>query len=633
MIIVFPTLASEETFYSGCAKASVICRFASRQAFVEDIFGRSRVTAVVDLPAHLDAFVSRLAPGSRIIADDIINNHSLFPLYSVFLPPSRAAKLKLLMHGTDGSSIHCGAGIMAGNAPILDCMRLCPGCVDVDRQKYGEAYWHRVHQYPGVFVCPNHGVPLVETTVSLSRRSLRYEFVTAENALSKGVRSMSSLVEKYQDQLFAIARDCQWILQHYNECISLNCLLENYRTALIERGLALYSGKLNVEKILDSFLMHYSSEFLTLVLGDFHTGNNWPLRLFRKPRNAYSPIQHLLVMHWLDGQVDQFMLERKVRAPFGVGPFPCLNRASDHYCELRITDYQLLYTPHTKGKPQGVFRCSCGFTYSRTGPDQSPSDRYCIGKIRAFGPVWDMTLRELWNTPELSLRGIARSLGVDPNTAKHQAERLGLLFPRHGKRPTGRLKRRKQEQKTPNKSHIDYRGEWLSARQRNPIATITQLRQSHPRIYSWLYRNDPEWLKLNLPKSSKRIVPKLRADWDKRDGDIVLLVKDAAESIKKSTGPSRRITKTAIARYIGQSALFQRHSEKLPLTMSVLAGFIETRIEFAIRRIWQVLDDCRNKHLTISKWQLIKRTGVERLLDNPMVATALSEACSQLSED
>lgn len=35
--------------------------------------------------------------------------------------------------------------------------RFCPSCVEQDQQEHDVAYWHRTHQLPGIYWCPEHG--------------------------------------------------------------------------------------------------------------------------------------------------------------------------------------------------------------------------------------------------------------------------------------------------------------------------------------------------------------------------------------------------------------------------------------------------------------------------------------------
>lgn len=117
-------------------------------------------------------------------------------------------------------------------------------------------------------------------------------------------------------------------------------------------------------------------------------------------------------------------LEKQQYKPFGYGPWPCLNKASDHYLQSVVTDMKVTYGADVK-KPIGTFKCSCGFVYARSGPDVTEHARYTVGRIKAFGPVWESRLKELAEE-KLTLRETARLLGVDPNTVKKYAKKLGL---------------------------------------------------------------------------------------------------------------------------------------------------------------------------------------------------------------
>lgn len=42
-------------------------------------------------------------------------------------------------------------------------LRFCPKCIEYDIRVFGEPYWHRKHQVPGVTVCSIHKISLCET--------------------------------------------------------------------------------------------------------------------------------------------------------------------------------------------------------------------------------------------------------------------------------------------------------------------------------------------------------------------------------------------------------------------------------------------------------------------------------------
>lgn len=65
---------------------------------------------------------------------------------------------------------HAGQHIGIYQSSSMDARRLryCPQCFDEDIATYGEPYWHRLHQIPGIAVCPRHGCWLADTEITLT---------------------------------------------------------------------------------------------------------------------------------------------------------------------------------------------------------------------------------------------------------------------------------------------------------------------------------------------------------------------------------------------------------------------------------------------------------------------------------
>jgi hypothetical protein len=113
--------------------------------------------------------------------------------------------------------------------------------------------------------------------------------------------------------------------------------------------------------------------------------------------------------------------------PFGSGPWPCLNSASEHLGQRLITSVELSMTTRRRRRvPLGTFRCICGFAYSRVGPDRSELDQYHIDDYVSFGEQWDKRVRELMSAGKAP-NAIAASLDISRRTLRSQLVRLGLL--------------------------------------------------------------------------------------------------------------------------------------------------------------------------------------------------------------
>lgn len=467
----------------------------------------------------------------------------------------------------------------------------------------------------------------------------RYQFISAEESVQVTTSQALDLSTPCHEAFLHIACDAAWLLGQGGFAHSLESFRKRYMAVLGDQGLAMYSGTIRARELLKAFKNHYPPDLLTLLhCGlDGQTVENWLVRLVRAPDNAQHPLYHLLFIHFLGYTADAFFRLPAERKPFGEGPWPCLNPVSDHYQQPQIQECHIVYSREKGGRPVGTFACTCGFVYSRTGPDRSADDRFRLEKVKSFGPVWERTLQQLWEDPTVSLRKTARQLGVDPLTVKRHAVRLGLSLSRPRSRK-GRLKpvplRRPQNVEGQSPMPLEaYRATWLAAMKENPDAGMKILRSKLSQVYTWLYRHDPEWLKGHTPPRQKSLKPlPSRVNWEERDARLVEAVKAAALRLRSSQERPKQITIAAIGRETGQLALIQRHIDKLPLTSKALEELAETREAFAVRRIWWTAECYRQEDIQPVRWQLIRRAGVARLIVQPEVQSAIDAALQGLSQ-
>jgi Tn7-like transposition protein D/TniQ len=632
MIGIFPDPYPDEIFYSICARLCEHAGYSKHRIAMRDIFGCEAVIASVVLPSRLDDLEARLPPGSAYTADYLIAEHSLLPFYSPFLPPERLSRLRQDMRGRKGPAIHMRSGIMASNVPLSNWLRFCPRCVVEDRDCHGECYWHRVHQVSGVEICPFHEVYLQDSNVRARNQKTRHEFVSAERSVREIERQQPGSRSPYHQTLLDIARDAYWLLWQRNLSQDLTLLQHRYRRLLSEIDLATYRGRVDISMFLQKFRNCYPPQLLQILHCELeeHIQESWLLRLVRTPHSAQHPLHHLLLIRFLGYTVEDFFSFPSENKPFGVGPWPCLNPTCEHYRQPCIRECRIVHSQNVRGKPIGTFVCICGFMYSRTGPDTIGNNQFQRNKIKAFGSLWETRLQVLWEDASVSLRAIAHQLGVDPLTVKRQATRIGLPFPRSV--------RRCFPLKIPEKPSLSLaqiseraaletnRTTWLATIQEHPGAGVKMLRSMEPGSYTWLYRNDKMWLLEHTPLCEKPKTQPHRVDWEKRDLQLAEDVEVAALLIKNLPGRPVHITISTIGRETGRLALLQQHLDKLPRTAGVLKEFVETREEFAVRRLWWAVTVLSLEHIYPERWLLIRKAGVARLIDQPEVKDAIDAA-------
>jgi hypothetical protein len=637
MLGFFPTSYPDELLYSICARFSDRVSYPNAKSILQELFGAPTASAVIDLPNRLDYLAASLPEGTSLTLDGLILRHTLFPFFSSFIQPVLVRQLRTSMESRCGPTAHMRSGIMASRISMPAHLRFCPTCKREDEAYFRESYWHRLHQLPGVVVCPSHQTSLENSSVGFRAGRKHLQFISAEQATRAMPVSHVDIENRDYRALLRFARDAEWLLEYPNFGTSLKSLHSRYLHLLIERGLATHTGSIHVKKLLEEFNSYFSPALLKLLhcelRGSDLEKSNWLLRLVRGSKHAMHPLYHLLLMQFLGCTAEEFFQLPEELNFFGKEPWPCLNPAANHFKEPVIQEYTL--SPRLRDNhPIARFNCECGFAYSRSGPDSSPDDRFRIGKMISFGSVWEAKLKGLWKESSFSLSEIGRRLGVDPLTVRRHATRLKLPFSRSGKRskPLKRATRLKSGilPAVWEKKLGTCRSKWLSAIRQTPKITMKILRRKLSQDYAWLLQNDSDWLKKHSPQAQKRVHSTSSVDWKERDVEYAGTVRDAASRLMSASHRPIQITKTSIGRAIGATTLLQQKLDKMPLTAQVLASVIETREKYAVRRVWWAADFYCQAYVLPREWQLVMRANVYSLKEDSAVKCAVEEAMNIL---
>jgi hypothetical protein len=273
-------------------------------------------------------------------ADSLIDEHTLLPLFAPFLPLARVTQLRRDMSGVQGMGVHMRSGLMASTVPLPHVLRFCPTCAAEDRERYGEWFWRRLHQAPGVHLCFKHFVWLESSPVQLANRQTRHAYIAGEDAILCLPPPRAVLNTPREAKLLAITQSVEWLLVQKPSPPGLEHLRERYVRALVKRDLATFTGRVRISEVLEALMAFYTEELLAFLYChlDIQSQDNWLARLLRKPDSALHPVQHLLLMHFLGGTVSDYLLDRAgPPTPFGSGPWPCLNPVCPYYntCIIR----------------------------------------------------------------------------------------------------------------------------------------------------------------------------------------------------------------------------------------------------------------------------------------------------------
>ncbi|WNS75660.1 TnsD family transposase [Bacillus sp. DTU_2020_1000418_1_SI_GHA_SEK_038] len=619
MMTFFPVPYNDELLYSVLARYHVRSGNVSIKATQKDIYGTDSITAIMDLPSHIYRIMENLPVGHHYTPEYLIANHTLYPFYAAFLPPDHAAKVKESMIGDNGGSIYNRIGLMASSVKFNQYFKFCPQCAEEEMDNLGEMYWHRIHQIPGVLVCPDHNIPLYDSQVTV-RGYNKHDYRLAAPETCKKSASESIYTDMIMEKAIKITEDIKFLLSNKVENKSLDWFKEQYLSRLKELSFANVNGRVRKKELLESFLDFYGHGLLEKMQSDINNNNNWLNDMLRRNRRTTHPLRHLLFIQFLGISISDFFSKEIEYKPFGEKPWPCLNPVASHYLSPVVTDIELKHGTDSKS-PIGLFRCDCGFIYLRTGPDKEEKDRYKITKIKQFGPVWEAKLKQL-TRQRLSLRETARQLKVDPATVKKYAKKLGLQ--------TYWIKRSEEEdrsknsikQDSPSKKREGYRREWLKLKKQYPSSSKTELRQLNNSVFTWLYRNDRDWLNRNSPNLKSTANDNHRVDWKYRDEEIYENVRVAVNDLLSVEKP-KRITISSVGSRIGIRPLLEKHLDKLPMTKGYLNDKTESIKDFQIRRLQWAVQELKEDGHDLSLWRVYRKAGIRETFQYELQEEAL----------
>jgi transposase-like protein len=606
-MLIFPRICPEELLYSACARYRDLFRFPGDRAVAEDLFGSKQSTAIFDLPVGLEDFVARLPRGHSYSVEQLVRDHTILPYYAHFVASSRLDRIEdRIRSGGSGPAVRTLLGAGTGNrhVPLPSHFHFCSVCAADDTAEHGEPVWRRVHQVPGVFVCPVHGSTLRRGPVR--RKDLKGVFIyhSLSRSISPGVAEVVQ-PETPPGRLQWLAEQSLWLVRAEPRRLTPGQLRARHRAILHDLGLLSNSGTLRFDKVTEALVQHWGSDLLIMMGSAPHPSRPCPRwiesMLRRRVRSAGDPLRHLLLVGLYGIGVEDF-LDHQSAVRGGPPARQNVGECANPVCPLfSPSDERKLARRIYNGSGQ-PYRCNtCGCVFE----DYRPSHV----RFLETGSRWDQAFAEAVVEGASALE-LARRFGVSRRLVRCHADRLDVWNDGWGDRAEhslsayhaaeARLKEEKRE-------------EYLRLRRANPEMTRTQIRNTDYALFSWLQAHDNAWLLANMPEKRRLGTgPRLPSvDWHKRDTQLCQDVRAAAERLLDRDDEPVRLTRASIGREANARVLVASRDERLPMTNAFVDGMVETIDAFTRRRIrWQAAR-CIKENRIPTFSELLEDSGIE----------------------
>lgn len=621
---------------------------------LEELFQSRTVVPSIEFGSHFSELVQNL--GSNYSVESLLAQNTTYPYFAPFITIERQNKVFEDV-STNGQGIHGRLGISGSKISKKQGLYYCSKCANNDINIYGEPYVHREHQLQGIDYCPHHESILKLYPVDY-RVFSRHGYIRFDRRLMDLSDIQETEYCEFKEVQVKLAKMAYRLLQVPINQFSIEKVFQKYRRLLRENNWLMTNTRLKREELFRAFISKFPHGFLEKYesLVTVEGQNQWlQIMLTNYLRSSVHPFRHLLLLYFFDQDIDSFLELKGDEGPFGSGPWPCLNKAAKHYKGLVISEVKI----KTRDKVLiGKFSCSCGFEYTRVGPDKSEEDKWRKSRITAYGKVWEDEFEKLVNMNitrknmalelDVSLRTVYKLIDLQKTslelTEKYRAEleEWKEKFPdKNRKQFQTKFKKtftylynhdrewldvnlpsKRDTLHTPNNQNVTlknktenrieyYRSLLLEAIKECHEITRTQLRKKFYTAYNYLYKNDKDWFDANLPQRHQAKTITNATDWDLRDQEYYQRIKEVYPELLALEKPVR-ITGTLFSKRLNIFNLsVKSYVEKLPKTNILLNEITETVREFRIRRCCIVIDQMLEEHNYVRFEKLRESCAIE----------------------
>ena len=311
----FPRLYPDELLYSGLARYHIRSGNQNFRQTDLDLFGySSQQSCRVTLTNNLKCLVRQIAHVSNYKVRSLMVSHTLYPFYAAFLTPIETRKLEsATIEKRSGSILEQAKVDLDSTSDRRKYLKFCPLCLEAEIKQYGEPYWHRLHQMPGLVICTQHQISLLDSSVMIDGHGVHYHAASNENCLID--MEHSELAPDSIKHLLGIATDLVWLVQTSINFRGMGWLRDRYIAELCRRGSVkkLLRGELKFDEreLFQSFSDFYGEECLNWIEPRFvDTEGKYLIHcLFAGDLDPkIDRVTHILISRYLFGSIASFWM-------------------------------------------------------------------------------------------------------------------------------------------------------------------------------------------------------------------------------------------------------------------------------------------------------------------------------------
>lgn len=275
--------------------------YSSFDRTMQGLFGKPHHAELFILMPYLASCVNELVdPASGICAESITRRHTAF---------SYCVLADLSWYDPDDIREGMWNGTLKNHSGFRtvkkDTLCYCPACACDDRKKYGETYWHRIHQIRGITVCEKHGTVIKSSGISF--KQTRHGFYPASAVTNMQEKAIVSS-EKEWKRIEQLSADIAWVMdngQTIRKKRSVSKMMKQYLSVkgfeLTGNG-CLNNSEIGLKGFGDFHLEHKRGFFSHPAFQNIFQRQYVPLWTF----DFFEPLDIIMLAEYLEGTAEDF---------------------------------------------------------------------------------------------------------------------------------------------------------------------------------------------------------------------------------------------------------------------------------------------------------------------------------------
>ncbi|MEH8015784.1 TnsD family transposase [Rheinheimera muenzenbergensis] len=466
MITFHLSLQSNETLYSGLSRIAINMGYPTAGMALKELLGSQHK----QLPSAFVSVIPQLSELTGIDRHTLIDRHTVLPLFRSFVSEDvyQMAQAELVNGRT--TLLDKLLSTSANRMKLSGQMRYCPQCYTEQQDTHGYPYWCIEHQLSGVYICQKHQQPLFAVNVDRKRLVLPGNGEPNPAGYSEVLMNLAEFTEDAWRMPLS-----NYSGQRLRQCV---------RMKLNKEGFVTDCGRIRQQKWQSDFLNNWlPAEAITEIAALLHDNTNLYLKaFFHRENNTLSPLKHLLV---LAGLFDSWKNFKVFYQQFDNHQ----TKMPKQVLTCNSTAKSIRYLPNEHGSLRSFARrlnCSVttakkialqqGVLIERRPQTLFGAERDLITQLLSDGQsTAKIALKML-----CSIAAVEQILAQNPDIVQQRRER--------------RVSVTRQKHRDAIQKLLISKSTWRR----------TDVQKAARASYTWLYKNDSEWLYQQLPAETPR---------------------------------------------------------------------------------------------------------------------------------